>query len=732
MCTTALGVYQFFLNGKKVGEDELTPGWTSYKKHLCYQTYNVSSMLKKGKNELRAMLGAGWYKGKMGFLKQRNNYGDRTAFLMQLSVKYTDGRREVFCTDESWVGTDGPITFAEIYDGEHYVAQKEIGSDTEWRKVSTVTFPKKGLTAQSGSKVAVIEELPAQRLFCTPEGDMVLDFGQNLTGRVKFQVTAEAGQKVHLKCFETLDAAGNVYTKNLRTAAQEICYSCRGNGLEQYHPYFTFMGFRYVQILAWPGQPHVKDFTAQVLHSRMERTGSFFCSHPLVNQLQHNILWGMKGNFLDIPMDCPQRDERVGWTGDAQVFCRTACYLADTYTFFRKWLKDVKADQTPEGGVPHVVPDIVSGREENDWLLRQGTHSAAAWADAAVIIPWTLYLVYGDKIILVEQYESMRKWIEFMREHAQNNIWNYKLQFGDWVALDAEEGSYFGATPNDLTCTAYYAYSTRLFSKIAGILGRADDEKEYAQLYGKIVRKFRNTFFLPDGTMTAQTQTAHILALYFDLVPEQYREATIKRLVELLHQNDGHLVTGFVGTTYFCHALSRNGHVKEAYELLLKEDFPSWLYSVKMGATTVWEHWDGIKPDGTMWSPDMNSFNHYAYGAVGDWLYRVVLGIEVDERDPGYHHIIISPMTGDAFTWAEGEFDSRYGRVAVAWKKIGEKVYALTVTIPHNTYGDIYLEEGAQVLEEGGLVFTEETTSCKATCGSGQWMITYRKGGQIK
>lgn len=772
VCATALGLYHFYINGEKIGADEMTPGWTSYKNHLCYQTYEVTDYLKQGDNALGAMVGAGWYKGKMGFLHLRNNYGDRTAFLMQLLIRYRDGREEIVVTDDSWTGHDGPVTFSEIYDGETYDARLEIDgwnlagmgqavkslagqqeqtvesptgqqeqtvklpdgqqvqavNTSDWRPVETVDFPMSALCAQAGSKVQVVETLPVKEILTTPQGDRVLDFGQNLTGRVQFRVRGNAGDQVRLHFFETLDAAGNVYTANLRTAKEEVTYICKGQGEELYHPYFSFQGFRYAHVISWPGELRQEDIEAQALHSFMKETGDFQCSHPLVNQLHHNIRWSMKGNFLDVPTDCPQRDERMGWTGDAQIFCRTACYLMNTYTFFAKWLKDVAADQTPEGGVPHVVPDIISGKEEDDWLLSQGTHSAAAWADVAVINPWNLYLMYGDKTILEEQYDSMKRWIGFMRDHAVDYIWNYKLQFGDWVALDAEEGSYFGATPNDLTCTAYFAHSTDLFARIAGILGRDDDAREYGELYEKIKEKFRRTFFQEDGKMTAMTQTAHIVALYFGLVPEERRRQTAAQLVKLLEKEQGHLVTGFVGTPYFCHALSRNGYVKEAYELLLKEDFPSWLYQVKMGATTIWEHWDGLKPDGTMWSPDMNSFNHYAYGAVGEWLYRVVLGIEADEKDPGYHHMIISPQTGDAFAFAKGHYDSVYGAVKVHWEKgqqEGER--RLYITIPANTTADICLESGAVVVAADGLEFADKAGVLTAVAGSGVYEISYRK-----
>ena len=737
VCTTALGIYHFYINGEKVGRDEMSPGWTSYRKHLCYQTHEVTHMLKPGTNALGAFVGAGWYKGEMGFLHRRNNYGERTAFLMQLVIRFRDGRKEYFYTGNSWRTKEGPVLFSEIYGGEYYDAGKEIkgwnetGLNTEsWKAAAVVDFPKAVLTAQPGSKVCVADELPVKELLITPKGETVLDFGQNLTGRVEFRAAGSRGDMIRLKCFEVLDDQGNVYTDNLRKAKQEITYIPGDYGQQVYHPYFTFQGFRYVQVLSWPGAIRKEDFTAQTLHSEMEPTGTFSCSHPLLNQLQHNILWSLKGNFLDIPTDCPQRDERMGWTGDAQIFCRTACYLMNSYPFFRKWLKDLACDQTKEGGVPHMVPDIISGNEKSDWLLSQGTHSAAAWADAAVINPWTLYLTYGDKVILEEQYDSMKKWIDFMREHAVEDIWNYKLQFGDWVALDAEEGSYFGATPNDLTCTAYYAYSTELFAKTAKILKRREDADRYEKLYLRIRKKFRDTFFEEDGSMTAMTQTAHILALYFNLVPEEYREKTAAKLKVLLDQKNGHLVTGFVGTPYFCHALSQNGYVKEAYELLLKEDFPSWLYQIKMGATTIWEHWDGLKPDGTMWSPDMNSFNHYAYGAVGEWLYRVILGIEVDEKDPGYHHAIIAPETGMFLTFAEGSYKSGYGSLRVRWDKLSaeeeaNKKIRLQVTIPHNTTAAIILENGAEVLTAEGITFRLDKGRNRAECGSGCHTILY-------
>lgn len=738
VCVTALGLYQLYINGKKVGQDEMTPGWTSYKKHLCYQMYDVTALLGEGgRHCIGAILGAGWYKGKMGFLEVRNNYGKCTALLCQLHVFYRDGSEEIICTDESWQGADSPILFAEIYDGEIYDATKEIknwsrsGAEGVWHETKTVPFDKTVLISQFGCKPAEMTRVPAKRIITTPQGDTVIDFGQNMAGWIHVHLHGAAkGEKLELACFEELDAKGNVYVENLRGARQTMVYICGGEENEEYHPHFTFMGFRYAKVVSWPGTWSTEDAVAYALHSNMEQTGFFSCSNPDLNQLYSNILWGLKSNFLDIPTDCPQRNERVGWTGDAQIFCRSACYIMNTYLFFEKWLKDVALDQTPEGGVPHVVPDIISPFivEADDWLLGQGTHSAAAWADVAVLNPWHVYLTFGDKQILTDQYESMRAWILFMKNNAKDGIWNYKLQFGDWVALDAEEGSYFGATPNDLTCTAYYAYSTRTFAKIAAILGKAEDAGYFGKLAEEIREVFIQHFFDKEtGGMTVQTQTAHIIALYFDLTPREYREKTVQELMVLYEKENGHLVTGFVGTPYFTHALSQNGHLKEAYDLLLKDDFPSWLYQVKAGATTVWEHWDGKKPDGTMWSADMNSFNHYAYGAICEWMVRVIAGIEWDEKKPGYKQIHFYPRPGGNLTSASGRYMSVYGEVSCSWEREGEDGLLVSCRVPVNAAASLRLDHVQEILENRqGLPLQIQNGVLETAMGSGTYQLRIR------
>ncbi|MGD9927632.1 MAG: family 78 glycoside hydrolase catalytic domain, partial [Sphaerochaeta sp.] len=598
--------------------------------------------------------------------------------------------------------------------------------DTSWRAAKAVPCTSEHIEAQEGSPVALQEVMAPTLAFTTPKGERVIDFGQNMSALPEIRGKGKAGETIVLRCFEVLDKDGNVYTDNLRRAEQRITYTIKDDKPFVYRPHFTFFGFRFIHVETFPGRADLDNFKAYVIHSDMPQTGSFACSNPDLNQLQHNILWGLKSNFVDVPTDCPQRDERLGWTGDAQIFCRTASYNMRTYTFFKKWLKDLALDQTKEGGVPHVVPDVLYKYPFDNWLLNKGTHSATAWADAAIIIPWVLYLTFGDTAILEVQYESMKGWIDFMKTHAKDNIWNYKLQFGDWVALDAEEGSYFGATPNDLTCTAYYAYSTSLFVKIARILGKEDVANEYAALHDKIVQTFQETFFNADGTMTAQTQTAHILALHFNLAPKQFVAKTVENLKKLLAEHDGHLVTGFVGTPYFCHALSSNGCLDEAYELLLKDDFPSWLYQVKKGATTIWEHWDGIKPDGSMWSPDMNSFNHYAYGAIGEWLYRVVAGLDIDEHKPGYKHAIIAPRIGGNLTWVEASYQSVYGEVGIRWERESKtNVVTLRVTVPANTTATIRLLDGATLVDGDALTFAKREDILEAEAGSGVYAIHY-------
>ncbi len=728
LIVTAHGLYQTFLNDVRIGEDELTPGWTSYHNRLLYQSYDVTKQIVQGTNTWSALVGAGWYKGDISYYRVHNFYGEYTAFSGELILRYEDGSEESIGTDSQFSGGDSAIRFSDIYDGEVYDARledqsgKETGdTQEECREVRIVEQDKEKLYPQSGCTVQIHEKLAVKDIFTTPKGEVILDFGQNISGWVHFRVNGKKDETVELVCFETLDSEGNVYTDNLRTAKQMIQYICNGKGEEEYHPHFTFQGFRYVWVKQYPGAISKDDFKALVLYSDMEETGTFSCSNPLLNQLQKNIVWGLKGNSIDVPTDCPQRDERLGWTGDVQVFCNTACYLMDMHEFYRKWLCDLTADQQKDGAVSHVVPDVLKLNQPDNFS------GASGWGDAAVVLPWILYQETGDTAIIFQQYDSMKSWINFILSHTEDGIYSFGPQFGDWLALDAEEGSYHGATPAEYTSSAYFAYSCGLFIKMAEVIGREEDCERYNRIYEDAVRHFHGRYFLPDGQMSIQTQTAHILALCFGLVPEQYKKQTIDRLLVLLEQREMHLSTGFLGTPFIMHVLSENGCLKEAYELLLKKDFPSWLYQVEQGATTVWEHWDGLKPDGSMWSADMNSFNHYAYGSIGKWLYEVCAGLKRDEKQPGYKHFYVEPHLGGRLTYAETRHLSEYGAIFVRWEK-QEGHIVLDVEIPHNTSATIVLPQDSEILECNGLKFVRDKNSYTADAGSGGYRILYHCG----
>lgn len=730
---TARGLYHFHINGRKVGEDQLAPGWTSYNKRLQYQTYDVTSCLQQGDNALGLMLGGGWYLGNLAWEHKQCIYGDRKAVLLQLHIRFEDGSEQVIVTDSRWKTAKGPVLSSQIYHGETYDARLETtGWDTaafddqSWDEAEVIFFNKENLVAQEGPAVRKIQEIKPVSLFRTPAGETVLDMGQNMVGWVRFTVSGEAGDRIVLKHAEVLDRDGNFYTANLRSAKQQIEYILKGGGPETYEPFFTFQGFRYVMVDEYPGDPALDKFTGVVVHSGMEQTGDFRCSEPLINQLQHNILWGQKGNFVDVPTDCPQRDERLGWTGDAQVFIRTACFNMNVAAFFTKWLRDLAADQREDGGVPFVIPHV----------LDDNSYSSAAWGDAAVICPWTLYLSYGDRRILEEQYDSMKAWVEYIRHQGENEyLWNTGFHFGDWLGLDARENSYIGATDKDFIATAFYAYSAQLLVKTASVLGKTEDVRKYGVLYAKVLEAFRKEFITPAGRLVSPTQTAHVLALMFDLVEEKDIRRTLDTLIRYLEENNWHLTTGFVGTPYLCLSLTKYGRSDIAYKLLLQDDYPSWLYQVQKGATTIWEHWDGIKPDGSFWSADMNSFNHYAYGSIGEWLYRIVAGLEIDPEKPGYKHFIVKPQPGGGLTSAQAQISTGYGKVSSSWK-LEQGWMEMTVEVPHNTTADAYLpwarlaevtEDGKTLSEAAGVHSSQEQEGGVClTLGSGSYRFRYR------
>ncbi|SEL81798.1 alpha-L-rhamnosidase [Paenibacillus sp. OK003] len=710
---TALGLYELHLNNQRVGDQYFTPGWTSYGKRLQYQTYEVTDMLHKGTNVLGALLGDGWYKGYLGWKNDKEMFGTRTALLLELHIQYEDGTEDQIMSGPGWESSISAIVSSDIYMGETYDArlEREWTDSDGWIPADIIHCRKDIIVAQENVPVLQQEQLKPMALFQTPQGDTVLDMGQNMVGWLRFAIHGSPGQKVELEHAEILDAEGNFYRHNIRSAAQRIVYTLRGDCLEEFKPHFTFQGFRYVKLTGFSGKVQLDHFIGVVLHSNMERTGHFECSSPLVNQLHHNILWGQKGNFLDVPTDCPQRDERLGWTGDAQMFVKTASYLMNTAPFFTKWLRDLKADQTAEGGVPFFIPNLKesfsSGWGETD-------HSSAAWGDAATICPWTIYEMYGDTLLLQEQYESMKKWVSYIQGQGDNPyLWNTGFHFGDWLALDSEPGSYIGSTDIAYIATAFYAYSVSLTQKAADALGKTEDSEQYHTLHTKVVEAFQNEYVTASGDISISTQTAQVLALRFGLIQGSARERAIRKLEQLLHDAGDHLKTGFVGTPYLNPVLSECGNNNLAYKLLFQKDYPSWLYQVTKGATTVWEHWDGIKEDGSFWSADMNSFNHYAYGAIGDWLYGYVAGIGPDENNPGFKVVHIHPHPGPGLDWAEASIESMYGTILSSWRRTTDHKMTVTITVPANTEGVVILPGAERILLLEGVIPAEQADGVK-------------------
>ena len=727
---TAHGLYELYLNGKRVGDQVLTPGWTEYKKRLQYQVYDITPLLQQGDNVIGAMIGDGWFRGTIGYANQWGFWGKKQALLCQLQITYADGTVQRVNSDSSWKSTlNGPITGNGIYDGETYDARKEIPgwcnkafNDTGWATVDTTTFDNKLLVGVESVPVRKIQELKPIAIFKSPKGTQIIDFGQNLTGWVRLKVNGPAGQTINIRHAEVLDKFGEFYTANLRSATAAINYTLKGSGTEVFEPHFTFMGFRYIAVSGFPGDMKPENFTAVVVHSDMPVTGTFTCSDTMINKLQHNILWGQKGNFLDIPTDCPQRDERLGWTGDAQVFSRTAAFNMQVAPFLAKWMKDVAADQFPDGGVPFVVPDI----------LQTNQATSAGWGDVAVIVPWTMYQVYADKNILQTQYTSMKAYVDcIVRRSGSKYIWHGGSLFGDWLFY--RPGIYDFSEPNgytnpDLIATAFYAYSSKLLSQAAGVLGNTADEKKYADIYAEIKKAFVHNYITPTGRIFADSQTGYVLALKFGLVPDSLKAKAASYLVDDIRSRKNHLSTGFLGTPYLCQVLSQNGYSNVAYDLLLQKTYPSWLYPVKMGATTIWERWDGIKTDSTFQDKSMNSFNHYSYGAVGDWMYQQMAGLQIGA--PGYKHIIIKPEPSPKFTFAKVTFETMYGQAQSGWE-VKDGNIQVHVKIPPNTTADVTLPQASSgVVKVDGQPVTANNLHSNddgvtVNIGSGEYTFSY-------
>ncbi len=684
LCCSALGYYEAYFNNERVGKFIFAPGWTSYGKRIQYQEYDVTYLLEEC-NTLDIALGNGRrYHGNPH--EHYESITDREdAIIASLLIEYEDGTEDFIPTDASWECSKSNILYSHVYNGE--TVDFTIDTDEKFPVKELNDISTEILVPQEGEEVREMARISVSQVIKTPKGELVLDFGQNLTGYVEWKVPAEKGKEFRLYHAEMLDKEGNFYLDNMRGAKVEIKVTSDGNE-HVYKPHFTYQGFRYVKLEGFSGEINPDDFTAIVVFSNMKRTGYFACGHDLLQQLYENIVWGQRGNFLDIPTDCNQRDERLGWTGDAQVFARTASINYRTKKFFKKWMHDVALDQRANGAVTDVVPD----------LHRWQSEGSSAWADVAVIVPYWVYRTYGDTEIIKDQFESMKKWILFMESKgSERGLFDlHEYHFGDWLSLDAGDEATGGMTDKNLIGSAYLIYSNRLFIEMGKVIG--EDMSYFEELYDLSIKAYRKKY-LNSGKPEHETQTANVLAIYFDITDDMGREGA--KLVKDIEEC-GHLKTGFVGTPYLLHALTKIGRSDIAYRLLLKETFPSWLFPVTRGATTMWERWDGMKVDGSFATPDMNSFNHYAYGSVGDWLYTTVAGIDSDLNEPAYKHIIFRPLPNKELGYAKARILTEDGEIISSWEYTGNgNECKFSFTIPAGSHATLYLDNEEYEFESG-------------------------------
>ncbi|GAB3333161.1 family 78 glycoside hydrolase catalytic domain [Micromonospora halotolerans] len=669
---TARGVYEPRLNGVRVGDAELAPGWTEYHRRLHYQTYDVTELLHPGANALAAIVADGWWCGYVGFDARRpaQHYGDQPAFLAQLVVDFADGSRQVVATDGAWGERPGAIRSADLLMGEYVDRRQHVpGWDTAGAAAFlpvAVLDPEPGpLVAEPDHPIRVILDVPAIDVHQRAPGRYIVDFGQNLVGRVRLTVRgAPAGHRIVVRHAEML-ADGELYTDNLRTAKATDMYLAGGDEVEVFEPRFTFHGFRYVEVDNLPGELAPTDIVARVLHNDTPLTGRFECSDPMVNQLQSNITWGQRGNFIAVPTDCPQRDERLGWLADAQIFAPTSSRNADVSAFLARWLRDVVNGQDAQGAFRDVAPVVALHRE-----------AAPAWGDAGVIIPWHLWRAYGDRRVLERSYDSMLAWVRYVHRHNPDLRWRHRTgnSYGDWLQVDV-------TTPREVLATAYFARSTQLTAEAADVLGRHDDAARLRDLHAGIRAAFIDSYVAADGTVEGGTQTAYLLALAFGLLPQRLVPAAVGHLAADIEKRDHRLTTGFVGVALLCPVLSDHGRADLAYALLHQEEFPSWGYSIRHGATTIWERWDGWTDHAGFQSPAMNSFNHYSLGSVGDWLYGRVAGIDQAPSSVAYRELLLRPLPGGRLRWARAEQETARGRVVCGWS-ISDGRLTVTATVP--------------------------------------------------
>ncbi|MDQ2843546.1 MAG: glycoside hydrolase family 78 protein [Acidobacteriota bacterium] len=686
---TSLGAYLVYINGQQVGRNILTPGWTDYSKRIQYQTYDVTQLVRKGTNAIGAVVGDGWYASGLGWKMQRFLFGPPPLrLLLQLELTFSGGTQQTVATGDTWKSSAGPILRQEIYAGETYDARQAAPfdttgfRDTDWQPVQISASPDAALVAQRDQTIRVTETLAPKSVNSPAPGVFIFDLGQNISGWARLKVKGQRGAEVRLRFAEILKPDGNIYRDNLRAASVTDTFILSGKGEEIFEPHFTYHGFRYVEVTGYPGKPAEDAVAGISFHSAMRETGKFETSSELVNQLWRNIFWGQRDNLMSIPTDCPQRDERLGWMADAQIFWRTASYNMNMDAFTNKWMADVRDAQSPDGAFSDVSPRVVDTSD-----------GAPAWGDAGIIVPWTTWQQYGDLRVVSENWGAMKKWLEYIQAVNPDFIWANRRNndFGDWVPANS-------TTPKDLIATAFWAYDAKLMAQMAQALRKDSEAAEYRELYGKVKAAFIQKFVKDDGTVGNGSQTCDVLALYVGLLPENLRETVAGHLAQDIASRGGHLSTGFVGTSFLMPVLSANGKNAVAYQLLLNDTYPSWGYMIRKGATTMWERWNGDTGD-----PGMNSFNHYAFGSVGQWLYETVAGIASDPAHPGFHKIVIRPRPDSRLTHSYAEYESPYGKISTDWRMHPEGSFSLKVMIPPNTSAALYLPatDKSQVNENG-------------------------------